>query len=261
MGESEKDMQHGDFTALASHYARHRAGYSEGVLKIILNLPDKKIEDLQVVDIGAGTGIWTRMVARCKCKVLAIEPNDEMRQLGIEGNREFDIEWKKGTAERTGLPDNYCDLVTMASSFHWTDFDRAVREFNRIFRPKGWLAVLWNSRLIEINPLLVEIENKLCEIVPDMKRVSSGRSEFCNGLTDRLYNCGYFREVFYVEGRHVERMTPERYMGIWRSVNDVQVQAGKDRFEKFMGYIQKRLQNVEYINAMYLTRAWVARKR
>ena len=73
----------------------------------------------------------------------------------------------------------------MASSFHWADFDKACDEFHRILRPGGVFAALWNPRLIEANPLLVEIEGEITQLKPDIKRVSSGRS----GLTERLPRC------------------------------------------------------------------------
>ena len=253
-----RNMQHGDYTLLAPDYARHRPAYSDTVLKAIIGLIGKDARKIHAVDVGAGTGIWTRMVSRQGCGVTAIEPNDEMRKFGIAHDEASTIRWLKGKAEETGLPRNCCDLVTMASSFHWTKFDKAAKEFNRILKAGGWFAALWNTRSLENNPLLVEIENKLKTIVPDLKRVSSGKSEFCATLRERLYQCGRFKDVLYIEGRHSERMTPARYIGIWRSVNDVYVQAGRVRFEEFMDYLRERLHTVKYIDAVYLTRAWIA---
>jgi hypothetical protein len=46
----------------------------------------------------------------------------------------------------------------MASSFHWADFELATKEFSRVLRKGGRFCALWNPRLIEVNPMLVEIE-------------------------------------------------------------------------------------------------------
>ena len=100
----------------------------------------------------------------------------------------------------------------MASSFHWPDFDAAVREFHRLLKPGGYFMALWNTRYYESNPLLVEIEAHLHELAPDMQRVSSGRSAFCNQLTERLSACREFDEVIYLEGRHIEHQSPQRYL-------------------------------------------------
>ena len=68
------------------------------------------------------------------------------------------IEWINGSAENTYLKSNSADWISMASSFHWADFDKAISEFHRVLRKGGIFTALWNPRLISINPILVEIE-------------------------------------------------------------------------------------------------------
>lgn len=183
-----------------------------------------------------------------------------MRQQGVAASDGYDIEWRKASAEDTGLPDACCDMACMASSFHWPDFDAAVREFRRILKPGGVFMALWNTRRFESNPLLARIEKYLRELAPDMKRVSSGRSEFCDNLTERLMERPEFSDVLYLEGRHVEKQTPEHYIGLWKSVNDIRVQLGEERFKKFIDYIEEETKNVSVIEAEYLTRAWIAKR-
>ena len=74
-----------------------------------------------------------------------------------------------------------------------------------------------------------------------------------------MQGCSEFSDVLYVEGRHVEKQSPERYIGLWESVNDVRVQAGEEKFRQFIEYIRSVTQNIEFIEAEYLTRAWIAR--
>ena len=175
-------MQHGDFSDLAENYSKYRPGYSSEILEKIINYVGKPSDTIKFADVGAGTGIWTRMVARIVGSAVAVEPNDQMRMHGEVDNNGLDIQWKKGSAEQTGLIDKSFDLVSMASSFHWPDFDQTTREFSRILKPGGVFVALWNPRLIEVNPILVEIEAKLKDYIGDKKRVSSGRSEFCSTL-------------------------------------------------------------------------------
>ena len=261
-------MKHGDFTELAQKYAQYRPGYAPFILEAFLGLKDIRERERErereskkraVADVGAGTGIWSRQLAEQGCHVLAVEPNDAMRTAGEAQNGDLDITWFAGGAENTGLPDASCDMVTMASSFHWPDFDKAVAEFGRILKPGGLFMALWNTRFYESNPLLMEIEDYLHKLVPELKRVSSGRSEFCNGLTERLRAQKEFSDVLYLEGRHTEQQTPERYLGLWESVNDVRVQAGEERFAQFLNHIRQVTKGLEFIEAEYLTRAWVAR--
>src|ERR1700733_11875832 len=108
-------MKHGDFTGLASDYARFRPGYARQVATAILSYVGRDAASIDAADIGAGTGIWTRMLAdRGLHSMVAVEPNDDMREQGIETSRGTQILWRKGSAEATGLPNSSIDLVSMA---------------------------------------------------------------------------------------------------------------------------------------------------
>jgi len=254
-------MKHGDFTGLAENYAKFRPGYAPQVATAILGYVRCDAAAIDAADIGAGTGIWTRtLAARGLRSVVAVEPNDDMRRQGIETSRGTSITWRKGSAEATGLADCSADLVSMASSLHWADFDKACHEFHRILRPGGVFVALWNPRLIEANPLLVEIEALITMLKPDIRRVSSGRSGITERLTEMLSDKPQFAEVLYLEGRHCLHQTPEQYIGAWRSVNDLQVQLGPDRFRKFLELTEKRIAGLTTIETTYVTRAWVARR-
>ena len=254
-------MKHGDYTGLAGDYARFRPGYAPQVARAILSYVGRAAAGIHAADIGAGTGVWTRMLAaRGLHSVIAVEPNDEMRGQGIATSRGMDIVWRKGSAEDTGLPDASADLVSMASSLHWADFDKACDEFHRILRPGGVFAALWNPRYVEANPLLVEIEAQISRLKPDIRRVSSGRSGITERLTDMLGAKPQFTEVLYLEGRHSVCQTPEQYIGAWRSVNDLQVQLGPDLFRKFLDFAEKRIASLAAIETTYVTRAWAARR-
>ena len=255
-------MKAGDFTGLAEDYSQNRPDYCASALNALLGLLDKPVAAVDFVDVGAGTGIWTRMVyGKGVRSVTAIEPNDDMRASGIADSRDTSIRWLKGSAESTGLADGSCDWLSMASSFHWADFDAATREFARVLRPGGRFTALWNPRYIEANPLLVEIEAHLDTLRPGIKRVSSGRSGITETLTERLWDSPYFDDVVYLEARHVIAMTPERYLGAWRSVNDLRVQLGAEKFDAFLAFVAERIAGFATIDATYLTRAWSARCR
>jgi len=255
-------LRPGDFTGLASDYSRYRPGYAESVLKAIRGLLPHPPANVDFVDVGAGTGIWTRMVYHSGVRsVIAVEPNDEMRANGVAQSKGMKIRWVAGNAAQTGLPDGSCDWLSMASSFHWTDFEDATAEFYRVLRPGGQFTAIWNPRLFEANPVLADIEDHLRTRYPDVRRVSSGRSGITDTLTERLWSSQYFDDVVYVEGRHEVAMTPEQYLGAWRSVNDLRVQLGRIHFEAFMAFVEQRIAGVDVIQATYLTRAWSARRK
>ena len=255
-------LKAGDFTGLATDYSQHRPDYCPSVLNALLGLLGKPVAEIDFVDVGAGTGIWTRMVhAAGVGSVTAVEPNDDMRLNGKADSQNTHIRWLSGTAETTGLADASADWLSMASSFHWANFHAATKEFHRLLRAGGRFTALWNPRLIEVNPLLVEIEAHLDTLRPNIKRVSSGRSGITETLTEQLSASPYFEDTIYLEGRHVIEMTPERYLGAWRSVNDLRVQLGSDKFGAFLAFVEQRITGVKVIEATYLTRAWSARRK
>lgn len=255
-------MRQGDFTELALQYSKNRPDYSQTVLNSLIGILSKPLKSIDFVDVGAGTGIWSRMVSIMGVNSsIAIEPNKEMRKIGIRDCKKIPIKWLEGSAESTGLKTNSVDWLTMASSFHWTDFDKSTKEFHRLLRHGGIFTALWNPRLIEVNPMLIAIEEHLNELRPNLKRVSSGMSGITEKLTQKLWDSKLFEDVVYSEGRHVIKMSKERYIGAWKSVNDLQSQLGTEKFKNFIEFIELKIKNENYIEATYLTRSWSAKKK
>lgn len=252
----------GDFTQLASMYNKYRPGYSEAVLRAFLGIINRPINEIDFVDVGAGTGIWTRLFAKQGCRTAtAIEPNAEMRAQGASSNGDLEITWLEGSAEKTPLPNQCADFVSMASSFHWANFETATQEFHRLLKPQGHFAILWNPRHIEENSVLQEIENYITQLAPDIKRVSSGKSTFVNELADRLGHCQLFEDIVHIEGFHTVQLTHEEYIGVWNSVNDIRSQLGEQNFQKLMSFIKDRIKSLPVIDCTYQTRAWIVRKK
>ncbi|CAA7613729.1 putative methyltransferase [Magnetospirillum sp. LM-5] len=253
-------LRPGDFSRLADDYSAYRPGYCPSVLSALLGLyPSCAID---CADVGAGTGIWTRMVAAAGVRsVVAVEPDDSMRANGERDSAGTGIVWRKGTGDATGLGDASVDWLSMASSFHWVDTAVGLAEFARVLRPGGRFVALWNPRWIEANPLLVEIESTLTELCPDLKRVSSGRSGVTETLAATLRAHPLYEDVLYLEGEHVARQSPAQYLGAWRSVNDVQAQLGAERFATFLARTEARIKDMDFIETTYRTRAWTARRK
>ena len=56
-------------------------------------------------------------------------------------------------------------------------------------------------------------------------------------------------------------MSKERYIGAWRSVNDIQVQAGPERFASIISEIENKAKNLDEIEVPYKTRSWTVRRK
>ncbi len=127
-------------------YVRYRPTYPLEVLDL-LTVECALGSPRNVADIGSGTGIFTRSLLERGHTVFAVEPNAPMRRAAERSLAGYDtFRSIDGTAEGTTLERDSVDLVTSAQAFHWFDLDRSREEFQRILRPGGWIAVLWNDR-------------------------------------------------------------------------------------------------------------------
>ena len=116
----------------------------------------------RVADIGAGTGIFSKLLLDAGHDVSAVEPNTPMRTaaqtwLGAYPRfRSIDAR-----AEATTLPDASIDLITVAQAFHWFDAAAVRSEWKRILRPGGLVLIVWNVRRTTGTPFLDRYENLL----------------------------------------------------------------------------------------------------
>ena len=134
------------FTGRVESYRRHRPSYPPelvGRLRGACGLAPDSV----IADVAAGTGLLTEIFLAAGFRVIAVEPNAEMRAACASLTAEFPrLEVVEGTAEATELPDHSIDLITVAQAMHWFDLNRAHAEFGRILKPGGWCAVLYNNR-------------------------------------------------------------------------------------------------------------------
>ncbi|MHB8630897.1 MAG: class I SAM-dependent methyltransferase [Candidatus Limnocylindria bacterium] len=131
------------FGGTAELYEKVRPEYPDAAVEILireLGIARGRV----VVDVGAGTGKLTRMLARTGATVIAVEPLAEMRErlaAAVPLAVPFD-----GTAEQMALRDGSAHAITVAQAFHWFDGDRALHEFHRVLAAGGMLGLVWNVR-------------------------------------------------------------------------------------------------------------------
>jgi SAM-dependent methyltransferase len=101
-----------------------------------------------VVDLGAGTGKFTRLLAATGATVVAVEPQAAMRDelLASLVPASASVSILDGGAESIPLPDASVDVVCAATAFHWFDHEVAMPEIARVLRDGGGLGLIWNER-------------------------------------------------------------------------------------------------------------------
>jgi SAM-dependent methyltransferase len=126
------------FGTRAEEYERGRPGWPAAAIAGLI----ERFHAHTVLDLAAGTGKLTRILAEHASEVIAVEPLDGMRR--VLTDRVPAARVLAGTAEAIPLPDASVDAVFVAEAFHWFDFPRATAEIARVLRPGGGLAVIRN---------------------------------------------------------------------------------------------------------------------
>ena len=138
---SRKEAPPDAFGRTAREYELGRPGWPEELL-------DRVVADLglgreaEVLDLGAGTGKLTRLLVPRFARVVAVEPDGQMRNVleeVVPG-----AESLAGGAEAIPADDAAVDAVFCAEAFHWFASDETVAEIARVLRPGGALVLLWS---------------------------------------------------------------------------------------------------------------------
>ena len=139
------------FTGRVEDYVRYRQRYPADEVLAHLRTWCGLAPDWLIADIGAGTGMLAEVFLANGNRVLAVEPNLEMRD---RLHAAFDqlgkcwphLEIIDATAEATTLPAASVDMVAAGRAFHWFEKDRALAEFRRILKPSGWIVLVSQGR-------------------------------------------------------------------------------------------------------------------
>jgi SAM-dependent methyltransferase len=127
------------FGSIAADYDRLRSQPADAAVDWLL--PDNR--DL-LVDLGAGTGLFTRALASRAARVVAVEPDERMR--AVLRARSPGVQVLAGSGEAIPMPDASADGVFASSAWHWMDPARTIPEVTRVLRDGGRLGVIWTGR-------------------------------------------------------------------------------------------------------------------
>ncbi len=243
------------FSNRVADYVRYRPGYPPEVVECLRRNCGLQTESV-VADIGCGTGLLAKVFLENGNRVFGIEPNAAMREAG----EEFLRDWPRftsldGRAEATGLPAGSVDLVAAGQAFHWFDRHRARVEFERILRPGGWVALIWNERLTS-SPFLSVYEQLL-------RRYSRAYSRVDHRTVDEtvlaeFFHPGRFRqEVFFMR----QQFDWQGVQGRWISSSYVPAagQPGHEEMRRELEAIFRRYQQDGLVDWEYKTRVYYGR--
>ncbi|KAJ6466928.1 S-adenosyl-L-methionine-dependent methyltransferase [Mycena sanguinolenta] len=164
-------------------YNKARGEYEPKVLSQ-LRAAIQPLEPLNVVEIGAGTGLFARaLLAHEEWKSVrnfsAVDPSEGMRETFAKYTKDDRVVLSEGTFAETGVEDGWADLIVIAQAFHWClEHEAAATEFARILKPGGVLALTWVREDAD-TPWLDEFRKR---VQRDEKDTPSSRTGFWRQL-------------------------------------------------------------------------------
>lgn len=133
------------FSSHAADYARSRPTYPTELFAFVASLPRSRAA---AWDVGTGNGQAAVGLAEHFEWVIATDPSEEQLRSAFQHHR---IEYRRASAEDSGLEAASVDAVTVAQAAHWFDLDRFYGEVRRVLRPGGAIAI-WCYTLSRVSP-------------------------------------------------------------------------------------------------------------
>ena len=125
-----------DFSAVAKHYATYRPTYPP---ELAAELAARCARRGLAWEAGCGSGQLTASLAPQFARVIATDPS----QAQLDAAAPIaNVEFRRATAEASGLPDHAVDLVVAAQAAHWFDWPAFVAETTRVAAPDALAAVI-----------------------------------------------------------------------------------------------------------------------
>ena len=202
------------FNGRVAEYERYRTRYPAAVLDVLRERCGLTRESI-VADVGAGTGMLAELFLGNGNRVMAVEPNAEMRAACERLEVRYPgLMVRDGTAEATGLEGGSVDMVAAGRAFHWFDPERSVAEFRRVLRPGGWVVLVSSGRSRDGSEKAREFERVLIEHGTDFGEMR-GRYR----LYDEMPGLFAGGEVVKEELRDEQELTLEEFVGQTQSLS------------------------------------------
>jgi len=130
------DPQPATYDRIGSGYNTRRSADTR-ILERLEQLLNQRV-GAAILDVGAGTGNYTKALAERGYRMRAVEPSQQMLEAAGEGSG---IEWHQGAAEALPFADAsfdaaYCTLAL----HHFADQRRGLQEIHRVLKPGGALV-------------------------------------------------------------------------------------------------------------------------
>jgi SAM-dependent methyltransferase len=227
------------YDTIGHHYNQTRKADPYLTERLFKNLNPK--QSGQYLDIGCGTGNYTDALQRKGFNFIGIDPSLKMLEKGKLKNQ--DIDWRIGTAEKTGLEDNFVDgIIASLTIHHWKDLDLSFQELYRILKPGG-KVVLFTSTPEQMKGYWLNhyfptmLEDSIIQM-PDIEKVKKAMTiaGFKNFITEKYAIQANLKDQFLYCGKQ----QPELYLNpnIRNGISSFSALANKEEVENGLNKLE-----------------------
>ena len=118
---------------------------------------------MKVLEVGCGTGYFTRELAKTSAQIIAIDISNDLIEVASTKIDSSNVSFHIGNAYSLDYPDNFFDTIIGSSVLHHLEVDQALSEFYRVLKPEGTIYFTEPNML---NPQIAIQKN-----VPYIKRI------------------------------------------------------------------------------------------
>jgi len=161
----QNEITHGKFIAKHGEQIWNwssPAGKKRWQRRINLFVEKLGTQTINVLEIGCGTGLFTQEIAKTPHKITAIDISDDLLNIAKQRITTENVCFLNENAYQTTFADNNFDAIIGSSVLHHLDINKALSEFHRILKNKGFLLFTEPNML---NPQIALQKN-----IPYLKR-------------------------------------------------------------------------------------------
>jgi SAM-dependent methyltransferase len=163
------------FGSVAAYYDRYRPSYPPELVDCVLRYAGAVGGD-RALDVGAGTGIATRLFAARGLRITAVEPDPLMASVASErtGGDETPVDLRITDFEHVEFEPHSFRLVYSGTAWHWVDPELAYRRAATALAAGGALAAFWNRPVWDGNPVRAGLEAAYASVAEAFEGVFPG---------------------------------------------------------------------------------------
>lgn len=248
-----------EFNSCAKEYNKFRPDYPEALFELLIEFFSLSKNSL-IADVGCGTAKSSSFFAKHGIPVIGIDTSLEMLAIAKNMAEELNLPmtFLESSAEEIALENNSVSFVNCAQAFHWFNSQKALKEFSRILKPNGGLAIYWNNRDYEKASYLLKVEDLISKYNP--KHQLAYRA---HNWTKILEESQLFSNITLHTFSHSVELSIEGFIGLTQSfsyVRNVVKEETKISFENELREILEAVSNNGLVLLPYEVKLWCANK-